>query len=446
MYSLNNLKRRYSRTGLTITGITLAISLMVIMFSIGNGVRDSARSILDEAGVDIFCQANGTSISFMLGEIDNGRELARSMMGDNNDIRTAYPVFVHTMYGINESIRQAIITTDPADIENLTKLAKDMDIESVYMNGIIPELVGGLGGVDILEGPGFTRGDDPFYAGGTYDGGTASPNFTHEIEINKVLADKLELKIGDMIYVNNKLPSNVTELGAWLVNVTAFRVVVKMEATWEAMRTSSGYVHLSELQYLAGRTNDTVHQILVDLHDPTKDQKVKDWIEETYPELEAFTIEDFLGEIEEITAVFRGFGEIILLITGVIAIMFTSTVMIISIRERTSEIAALRAIGFSKRSIFSTIVAESFIMILIGFAIGLLIGIGLAYLLDGYLINLSSGGGGSEGLPAGFHFVSITWLLFVQMGVVAMAFGLLCGLIPAAWASRLNIVETLKKG
>jgi len=103
-------------------------------------------------------------------------------------------------------------------------------------------------------------------------------------------------------------------------------------------------------------------------------------------------------------------------------------------------------IGFSKRSILTTVVAEAFIMIIIGFTIGLFIGIGLAHLLDGYLIGLSSGGSGNEGLPAGFHFVSITWLLFVQMGLVALAFGLLCGLIPAAWASRLNIVETLKKG
>jgi ABC-type lipoprotein release transport system permease subunit len=297
MYSLNNLRRRYSRTGLTVMGITLAISLMVIMFSIGNGVRDSARSILDEAGVDIFCQANGTSINFYLGEIDNGRDIASSMKKGNDDIRTAYPVFVHTMYGINESMRQLILTMDPTDIANMSTLAKKMDIEGVNMNGVIPELVGGLGGVEVLDGPGFTREDDPFYQGRTYAGGTGSPLFTHEIEINKVLADKLGLGIGDIVYLNNKLPSNMSELPSWLVNATSFKVVLEMQASWEGLGTSSGYVHLSELQFLAGKTNDTVHQILVDLHDPTKDKEVKAWIETNYPELEAFTIEDFLGEI-----------------------------------------------------------------------------------------------------------------------------------------------------
>lgn len=444
MYSLNNLRRRSGRTGLTVAGITLAIALMVVMFSLGNGVRDSAKAILAETGVDIFCQANGTTAHLMLGEIDNGREISLSMIDGNDDIRTAYPVFLHTLFTINETTRQTILDLDPTDIQNLSDKAKKLGPETVTANGVIPELLGDFGGIEVIAGDGFPTETDPFYSDGTYAGGLASPNFTHEMMVNKVMADNLKLKLGDNVYVNTQLPANITQLPIWLANATQFEVVSIIQADWQSLGTPGAFVHMSELQFLAGKTNDTVHQILVDLKDPTKDKEVKKWIEENYPMLEAITIEDFLGEIEEMTAVFRGFGEMILLVTGVIAIMFTATIMIIAIRERMGEIAALRAIGFSKGSIFTTIIVETFIIIMAGFLAGFIIGVPLSLALDNYLIGLSSGEGGM--LPAGFHFVTFTPMLLMQMGAVALVFGLVSGLVPAAWAARLNIAETLKKG
>jgi ABC-type lipoprotein release transport system permease subunit len=444
MYSLSNLRRRSGRTALTVTGVTLAISLMVVMFSVGNGVRDSARSILASSGVDIFVQANGTSIGFAYGEFDHGRELAQSMVKNNDEIVSALPLLMSGMYTINGTMRQAILSLTPGDTANITQLTKTMKIKSITMDGVIPSMAQDVGGLKVIEGPGFKDKGDPFYANGTYAGGRSSPNFTHEIEINNVIAKELKVGVDDTIYVNLALPQNPLDLWSWLANTTPYKVVQVVESSWEGMGSPIGYVHLSELQFLAGKTNDTVNEILVHVKDTTRSNEVKKWIERTYPSLQAFTVEDFLGEIDQVTQVFRGFGEMILLVTGVIVVMFVSTVMMISVRERTAEIAALRAIGFSRSSIFRSTLLEAFFIIMIGCLIGVIIGIGLALGLDSYLIGLSIHSGGGS-LPAAFHFVSITPLLLAQMGLVAVLFGLGCGLIPAVWAARMNIAETLKK-
>jgi|GEM_PF-1223606 len=445
MYALSNLRRRSGRTALTVTGLTLAISLMVVMFSVGNGVRDSARSLLKQSGVDIFVQANGTSLGFANGEFDQSRELANSMIKGNPQIETALPLLMFPMYGMNETMRQAILSVKPGDNSSLANITKTMKIKGMTIDGVVPELIGKLGGVTVLEGSGFTHRNDPFYSNGTYAGGKSSPNFTKEISINKATAKALKVGLNDVIYLNVDLPQKTQDLGTWIANATPFHVVSIVQSAWEGVGTAIAYTHMSELQFLAGKTNDTANQILVSVKDPTHDNQVKEWIKKTYPQLDAFTVEDFLGEIDQVTQVFRGFGEMILLVTGVIVVMFVSTVMMISVRERTSEIAALRAIGFSKSSIFSNILLEVFFIIMIGFIIGIAIGVGMALGLDSYLINMTMNSAAGSGLPAGFHFVSITPLLLGQMGLVAIAFGLLCGLIPAVWAAQLNIAQTLKK-
>lgn len=442
-YSLGNLTRRSGRTALTVTGVTLAISLMVVMFSVGNGVRDSARSILANSGVDIFVQANGTSIGFAYGEFDHGRDLAQAMIKGNPEIKSALPLLISSMYGINGTMRQAILSIDPGDTANITKLVQSMKIKSITMDGVIPNLSADIGGLSTIDGPGFTEKGDPFYANGTYMGGRASPNFTHEIEVNRGLVNQLKVHVGDTIYLSADIPQTPQAVWSWLANVTTYKVVRVVESSWEALGTPMGYVHLSELQFLMGKTNDSVNQILVHVKDPTRSNDVKKWIERTFPALQAFTVEDFLGEIDQVTQVFRGFGEMILLVTGVIVVLFVATVMMISVRERTSEIAALRAIGFTRGSIFSKVLLEAFLIIIIGATIGVIIGIGMALGLDNYLLNML-GNSSQGGLPAGFHFVAITPLLLAQMGAVAVLFGLGCGLIPAVWAARLNIADTLK--
>lgn len=126
-------------------------------------------------------------------------------------------------------------------------------------------------------------------------------------------------------------------------------------------------------------------------------------------------------------------GFIVVSIMGAVfftLLLLTGNTMAQAVRERTSELAVLKTIGFSSPSVLGLVLAESVLLVLIGGALGL----GLAAVLGPLL---SAGSGGVVSMPpvgAG------SWLLGLGLMV---AIGLLVGVLPAWRAMRLNIVDAL---
>jgi putative ABC transport system permease protein len=101
-----------------------------------------------------------------------------------------------------------------------------------------------------------------------------------------------------------------------------------------------------------------------------------------------------------------------------------------AVRERTSELAVLKTIGFTSGSVLAMVLAESVLLVLLGGVIGL----GLASLI---VPAISAGSGGMLNLPV---VGANSWILGI---VLMVAIGLLVGLLPALRAMRLNIVDAL---
>ena len=111
-------------------------------------------------------------------------------------------------------------------------------------------------------------------------------------------------------------------------------------------------------------------------------------------------------------------------------LLLSGNTMMQAVRERTSELAVLKTIGFSNVSVLAMVLAESVLLLVIG---GLL-GLGIASLL---IPVVSAGSGGMLNLPT---VGADSWLL----GIVLMVLiGLLVGSLPAWRAMRLNIVDAL---
>jgi len=129
-------------------------------------------------------------------------------------------------------------------------------------------------------------------------------------------------------------------------------------------------------------------------------------------------------------------GDIGALVTRILLAVFftililTGNTMAQSIRERIPELAILKTLGFSDRTVTALVLAEAFTLILGGGAIGM----GAATALMP-AVNRSTGGR----FPP--LFVSPdTWLLAL---VVAVALALAIGLPPALRVARLKIVDAL---
>jgi putative ABC transport system permease protein len=118
-------------------------------------------------------------------------------------------------------------------------------------------------------------------------------------------------------------------------------------------------------------------------------------------------------------------GGISLLVGGVGIV----TIMTIAVTERTGEIGLLVALGAPRRTILGLFLGEAIALAAIGGLLGLLLGIGLAQ-----LIHLAA-----PALPV--H----TPISFVALAeAVAVAIGLLAGVLPARRAARLDPVEALR--
>jgi putative ABC transport system permease protein len=122
------------------------------------------------------------------------------------------------------------------------------------------------------------------------------------------------------------------------------------------------------------------------------------------------------------------------LAVGVSLLCVTANAMAMALRERTTEVAVLKAIGFSKSLVVGVILGESVMIAGIGGVIG---AFGIKAFCE--VVDLSKYAGGF--LP----FFYIPWNTALGGFVVALAIGLFSGLFPAIQASRLSVVNGLRK-
>ncbi|HVI24617.1 MAG TPA: FtsX-like permease family protein [Xanthomonadaceae bacterium] len=132
----------------------------------------------------------------------------------------------------------------------------------------------------------------------------------------------------------------------------------------------------------------------------------------------------------------KQFADIGLIVTAIMGAVFftllllTGNTMAQAVRERIPELAVLKTIGFSNRSVLWLVLAESVLLVVLGGALGL----GIAALL---MPMVSGASGGVIQLPT---VMPQTWGIGLALMI---AIGVLVGLLPALRAMRLNIVDAL---
>ncbi|MBA3903124.1 MAG: peptide ABC transporter permease [Rhodocyclaceae bacterium] len=136
-------------------------------------------------------------------------------------------------------------------------------------------------------------------------------------------------------------------------------------------------------------------------------------------------LEVFGTVLNAITFAVAAIGAISLLVGGVGIL----TILTIAVAERTSEIGLLRAIGATQRRIMLLFLGEAALLAAIGGAAGLLLGWGIALVLQVALPELP---------------VHTPWLYAVVAEGVAIAVGLAAGVLPARHAAQLDPLEALR--
>jgi putative ABC transport system permease protein len=150
---------------------------------------------------------------------------------------------------------------------------------------------------------------------------------------------------------------------------------------------------------------------------------------ETLSESEASFIGSFIQNYQLFFRLAEVLGFIVVVTIGLVA----ANTAAMSVRERRSEIAVMRAMGFSSRSILSMIMAESVLMALLG---GLL-GCGAAYVTFKLFVVGTGGIGPLSSIRVSPQIVGETMVLAALLGIVS-------AFVPGYAAVRRNIVDVLR--
>ena len=110
-------------------------------------------------------------------------------------------------------------------------------------------------------------------------------------------------------------------------------------------------------------------------------------------------------------------------------LLVTGNTMAIAVRERTGELAVLKAIGFSGRSVLGLVLAESLLIAITGGAAGLW----LAHFVT------------QQDITSGLILLYLPPVALAGGGAFAAGAGLLAGVLPAIGAMRLNVAAALRR-
>ena len=152
---------------------------------------------------------------------------------------------------------------------------------------------------------------------------------------------------------------------------------------------------------------------------------------ETASETEKSFFASFFGSLQGMVAV-------ILVVTGLVAlciVFIAANTASMGVRERAGELAVRKAIGFTRRVIFGTLLAEAIVLSTIGGLLGVALTLGLT-------VVLRFVAAGSEALGPLGSFI-LTAPVIVQGVFLSLFVGMLAGVVPSWGAARKPVVQTL---
>ncbi len=392
--AIQALKNNVLRTSLTMLGIIIGITAVILIYSIGQGAVAFITGELASFGTDYFQINPGTS---QLSTFAGSKALSfddLDMIKDDKSLTNIKSVAPFAMTSVkisaNGEEKDLLVygsTHEAAEILRPDIISGEFITEEQELSS---EKVIVLG-KDTAE---------------TFFGVDSSP-------------------IGETVRINNKIfrvtgvLSSSSALAGGFINNSVFipiDVVTKEIVGDEVLQEIDISVHD---QNIINQTMEDVETLLRDNHN------LKEGDENDF---RISSAQDILTTVQTITslltAMIAGISGISLVVGGV-GVM---NIMLVSVTERTKEIGLLKAIGAKQKDILTQFLMESVVMTLIGGLIGIALGITGAFVVS---------------KAANIPFVVSFPAILIAVGVSTLV-GIVFGLYPARRAARLSPIDALR--
>ena len=185
-----------------------------------------------------------------------------------------------------------------------------------------------------------------------------------------------------------------------------------------------------------GSTTDEAHMLLVASTGDAAATAAA--ISRARPDLAAMTNEDVVGRIQQTGfTYFRQISTVLTTVTLSFAVLLITVLLTVSVNQRLGEIAALRALGFSRRRVAADVLCESALIVGTGGLLSLPIGWALALALDDILKRM-------PGIPEALHFFVFQERALIIHVALLTATAVAAALYPVRIVTRLPIAATLR--
>jgi putative ABC transport system permease protein len=254
------------------------------------------------------------------------------------------------------------------------------------------------------------------------------------VVVNEALATRLAATPGTRVALRGRCGS-----GASILPPVTVRVAGVVSFPFESTGQLTAASRFAVLDRLCGGATEAADLLMVASHPEAGPDAAVAAIRKARPDLYTVSNDQVIERFEQVgLSYFRQISAALSAVTLSFGVVLVAVLLTVSVNQRLGEIAALRAIGFSRRRAAADVLCEALLLVGIGGLASVPLGLALSYWLDRILRSL-------PGVPLTLHFfVFEPRALWLHAALLA-GVGVAAALYPVWLVSRLPIASTLRR-
>ncbi len=386
-FAVRSLVRQPGRTALGILGIAAVGALLFDMLLLSRGLVVSFRDLLDGIGFDVRVTATDSPLP--------------------GGVR------------LNDS---ATLATAVAALPSVADVVPMRTATGVLVRGKDSDVSIGLTGMD----PGRRR------SWTLVSGREVGPQSSaREVVVNERVMQELNVQLGGQASIRVEC-----DPGRVAPSPLMFTVVGVAQFPFDGEGQGTAAMSYSTLKEACGDERNQADMLMVASRGTPAETVAA--IRASQPQVYAVTNEQIVARMQaQNFTYFRQISAVLSTITLIFGFLLITVLLTVSVNQRLGEIAALRALGFSRSRAVGDVLAQGAMLITVGGTLALPLGMALSMWLDRILKSM-------PGIPAAMHFFVFEPRAVMWHAALLVVTAILASAYPMWLVARLPIATTLR--